>query len=373
MPDLPEVSFASYDPTAIEADLIARYEDASGRVLGQADPIRLFLQTIAAEIIQERFLLDDSAKQCLLRYARSTYLDSLGDLVGVTRLTAVASSCTLQFTLSVAPGAGNSLTIPAGTRVSKSGTQLYWATDADLVIEDLDVTGTVAATCQTAGLQSNGFAIGEITTLVDVVAGVASVTNTTAASGGSDAETDDNLRERIRLAPAAFSTAGSKDAYAFWARSTSPLISGVEVVSPSAGAVDVYVMLSTGLPDAPMLAAVEAVLSADTVRPFTDSVTAKAPTPVDFTVDITYYIRTDDLASEAEIDAAVANAVEDYIAWQTAAIGRDVNPSELISRVMAAGAKRVTVTTPVYAAVAQTEVATLDGEASVTDGGSEDE
>ena len=43
--------------------------------------------------------------------------------------------------------------------------------------------------------------------------------------------------------------------------------------------------------------------------------------------------------------------------WQKSKLGRDVNPSELIRRIMDAGAKRVVVTAPAYAVVSETQVA----------------
>jgi phage-related baseplate assembly protein len=377
MPDttplFPEISFASCDPDQIESELIAGYELASGRKLYPGDPIRLFLTTIAAAVVQERFILDDSARNNLRAYARGEYLDALGDLVGVTRLAPVASICTLQFNLAAAPGPGNTLVIPAGTRVAKAGTQYYFATDVDLVIGGASTSGTVSATCETEGAAANGFAVGEINAMVDVVAGVTGATNTTATSGGSDEEGDEGFRTRIRLAPTAFSVAGPRDAYEYWARTASAQIVDVSVVTPSPGNVDVYVLLTGGaLPEPGMLDLVTETLSADNVRPLTDNVTAKAPTTVNFTVNITYYIRRDDTARAAEIQAAVSAAVADYTAWQISEIGRDVNPSELIERVMAAGAKRVAVTSPTYAAISDVQVAVLSGAASVTYGGIED-
>ncbi len=41
------------------------------------------------------------------------------------------------------------------------------------------------------------------------------------------------------------------------------------------------------------------------------------------------------------IQTAVQAAVNDYVAWQQAKIGRDINPDELIKRVRDAGAGRI--------------------------------
>ena len=89
-------------------------------------------------------------------------------------------------------------------------------------------------------------------------------------------------------------------------------------------------------------------------------------------VNLTYYINRSDSARAVAIQAAVAQAVEEYKTWQRT-IGRDVNPSQLAAMVMEAGAKRVTVTAPTFAAVAATKVAALTGSATVTYGGLEDD
>jgi phage-related baseplate assembly protein len=266
------------------------------------------------------------------------------------------------------------VTIPAGTRVAKAGTQIYFATDGVLVISDDATTGSAGATCLTNGISGNDFQVGEVSAQVDVIAGVSAVANTDITAHGSDIEDDEHLRARIRLAPTAFSCAGSRDSYEFWARSASPLIADVSVVSPTPGQVDVYALLANGeVPDAGMLTAIEAIISEKTVRPLTDNVTAKAPDPITFSVEVTYYVNSNDAARAADIEAAVGAAVTAYVAWQISAIGRDVNPSQLTALMMTAGAKRVDITTPAYAAVADTEVAAVDGEVELTYGGLEDE
>ena len=77
--DLPEVSFVQTDPESIKAEIISRYEAAAGRTLATADPIRIFLLSVAAEIIQQRVLLHMAAQNNLLSYAPGEYLDGPGD------------------------------------------------------------------------------------------------------------------------------------------------------------------------------------------------------------------------------------------------------------------------------------------------------
>lgn len=86
--------------------------------------------------------------------------------------------------------------------------------------------------------------------------------------------------------------------------------------------------------------------------------------------------------SAAATEAAVAAAVEEYKAWQSARIGRDINPSKLYQLLMATGVKRLEIRAPVFqkvtdgrkvqGVVTPTQVAQLQSE-SVLNGGYEDE
>ena len=68
----------------------------------------------------------------------------------------------------------------------------------------------------------------------------------------------------------------------------------------------------------------------------------------------------------------MAAAVEQYKTWQRA-IGRDINPSQLVRMVMDAGAKRGTGTAPTTPAVDATKVSALQGDAVISYGGLEDD
>ena len=125
--NLPAISFVETDTGNIETNMITMYEAITGRTLAQGDPIRLYLLSVAAIIVQQRVLIDYSAKMNLLAYSEGNYLDHIGILVGVTRLTAAPAITTLRFTLStVQPQA---VTIPAGTRATTENGFVF-ATDA---------------------------------------------------------------------------------------------------------------------------------------------------------------------------------------------------------------------------------------------------
>lgn len=289
----------------------------------------------------------------------------------MTRNPAAAATTTLRFTLSAERDTATG--IPQGTRVSTAGS-IYFATDMYAEIPAGSTTVDVPATCTVAGTDGNGLAIGELATIVDPIPYVASVSNTTATEGGAEIESDADLAERVFLAPGAYSTAGPEDGYIYHAKAYSPAVGDVEATSDQeAGTVDiVFIMADGSTPGEEMIEGMEGYLQGKTIRPMTDLVRVAAPEEVQYTINLTYYINRSDSAKAVTIQAAVAQAMEDYKVWQRA-IGRDINPSKLVAMVMEAGAKRVTMTAPTYTAVAATKVSALQGEAIVTYGGLEDD
>lgn len=367
--NLPDVLFAEKDADVITEDIIKIYENTAGVTLYPGDPVRLFLETIAYAISFQRELINYTGKMNLLAYASDEYLDHLGAFVGVTRLPAQAATSTVRFTLSEAQD-GNTI-IPQGTRVS-SGDEPYFTVDEDNEIVAGDLYADVAVTCLDAGRTGNGYIAGQINTLVDPLEYIQTIANTTTSAGGSDVESDDNFRERIQLAPESFSVAGPKGAYVFWTRTANQSITSVAVHSPTPGGVDVYPLLAGGqIPDSEILDAVAAVLNDEKVRPLTDDVNVYAPSTSDYVLNVTYYIERSMSTAAASIQSAVTAAVSDWVAWQRAELGRDLNPSELIHRMVAAGAKRVVVTSPSYAEIDYNEIAVPTSQ-TVTFGGLED-
>lgn len=84
-----------------------------------------------------------------------------------------------------------------------------------------------------------------------------------------------------------------------------------------------------------------------------------------------FYIDANNASRATAIREAVQQAVDDYTAWQRAKLGRDINPSELIHRIIQAGAKRVELQEPAFTKILASQVA---GERTVnlTLGGLED-
>lgn len=409
--NLPDIEFCSADTDSVEQAVITTYEgivstDDTPVTLYPGDPVRLFLEALAAIIIQQRNLINYTGQQNLLKYAAGDFLDHLGTFTRTDRLAAAAATATVRFSMDAA--LGFDVVIPAGTRVSPDG-QLVFETTAEGTVSEGDTYADITVQCQTAGDIGNGFVAGQITRMVDPVGYITSVSNTTTSSGGADEELDDRYRQRIHTVPESFSVAGPSGAYEHWAKSahqdisdvavyrTSPLddltegqletiliMAGIDYAGMdrdekqvavatwlSSAVVNVCPLLSDGeIPDTEMLDLVEAIVDDRSIRPLTDQVLVVAPDPVSYDIDLTYYISDDNRLSVSDIQAAVSTAVDEYRAWQRAALGRDINPGQLIHMVIAAGAYRVDLTSPVYTALAVNEVAGA-GTVSLTYGGLE--
>lgn len=375
---LPDISFID-DITLddIKAKMITDYQDKFKEITGQAvtlkegEPITLMLYACAVQIFQMYLNVDKAGKMNFLKYAYGDFLDNLGALKGVSRQDAGPASCTVRFTLSAARP--TVVSIPQGTRVTTQEAEIYFATDQYAEIPIGDTYVDVICTALTAGETGNKYDVGDIDVIVDPIAYVASCTNLTAASGGLEREDDESLADRIYLAPANYSVAGPEAAYIYFTKVAYPGVEDVRVTSPEECEVDIRVTGPGGtLLSDEILQRIEDYINSAEVKPMTDRVTVGSPDIVNYNIEFTYYINKSDIASAPGIQQGVQNAVQEYIAWQAGKIGRDIEPNKLIEFVMAAGAKRVTVTYPVFTVTGNIAVPKV-GTQTVTYGGLEDD
>lgn len=372
----PDIDFVETDTETIESSLIALYESLVQQVPGRerykvypASPERLFISWIASVIVQQRVLINETAKKNVPRYADGEYLDSLAELFkDLERLPASPASAVFRFYISEAQQ--QSIIIPAGTRVSFDGTIMF-ATKENLEIKAGSLYGDIEGECTTPGTIGNNLAAGQVKDLVDIYDYYQKAENITATSGGAEEEDDASYYERMRESMESFSTAGPMNGYIYFTKSVSAAVADVVATSPTPGVVDVRVLLQDGQQATEaVIKEIEEALNADDVRPLTDTVTVSVPETVSFDVDVTFYIAQPNAASATVIEAAARQAVKDYISWQTSKIGRDINPSYLTAKLMEAGVKRAEVRKPEYTAVEEIKVAVL-GEETVLNGGIE--
>lgn len=379
----PEIKFVDTDTETLVNSLITSYEKFTGRTLYPADPARLFILWIADIIIQEREIINESAKQNVPRYAEGDYLDSLAEIFKDTeRLQAQPAQTVLRFYISALQPSAQ--TVPKGTRATIDG-EITFETIEAATIKPGEWYTDIAAKCITTeinpntgkevtiGERGNGFIPGQISEIVDLFPFFEKVENITTTNGGANRESDKAFYERLRDSMESFSTAGPYGAYVYWAKTASAKITDVKPTSPEPGVVDIRVLLENGeIPDAQMIQLVKDTVTADKVRPFTDYVEVSAPDIIKYNIDVTYYIPAPSENSSLIIQQNVTKALNDYKKWQSEKMGRDINPSKLGELLMNAGIKRVEIKSPVFTQIEDNAVAILNSE-TVIYGGVEDE
>ncbi|MCI7097542.1 MAG: baseplate J/gp47 family protein [Lachnospiraceae bacterium] len=374
--NLPEVSFI--DNMTLDAvqekmldDYKKKYNELTGKTcsLKRADPTALILYACSVQIYQALLYVDRAGKQDLLKYAYGDYLDNLAALKGISREPAKPAAVMVRFTLSeVRP---YTIPIPAGTRITNG--DIYFATDRYAEILPGQQNIDISCTCLIAGTDGNGLLEGELNILVDPVPYVANVQNIEYSSGGTDVEADEDLAYRVYIAPSSYSVAGPEQAYMYWVKTYNASILDIRVDSENPTEVQIQIIMENGeLPNASLVQGLQEYLSGQNIRPLTDKVMVSAPGVTEYDMELEFFINVSDKAKAMSIQAQVDTAILEYEIWQKSKIGRDINPSELIKRIVAAGAKRAVVNKPDFQIISKSNVAVLRNK-TVSYGGIEDD
>ena len=374
-----DINFIEVDAGEIYNMIITALETKVSEPLYPGDERRLFGEAVAAVMVGVFNKLNDDARQSLLRYARGTVLDAIGERVDTPRLEPNKASTVLRFSMSQA--LGQNVVIPAGTRATPDST-LYFATSRPAVLPAGETHVDVDAEATEGGGAYNGYRPGTVSTLVDLVPYVNRVQNIDTTHGGDDGEPyteegDDAYRERIRLASARFSTAGPEAAYKYYALSADPGIRDVRIISDqAAGTVSIVTLMEDGGgPSEDVAARVLEAANDATVRPLGDKVTVEAPTFQEYDLELKYYVTQETEAAAIQTIEGLGGALDQFVGWQGGSIGRDINPDKLRALVLCpnwesetplAGALRVDVVAPSYAVLDERSVARYSGQAKVT-------
>jgi phage-related baseplate assembly protein len=337
-----EVAPSFFDTNAftIRDNMIAFYESATGRTLQPAE-VEIFL--FGAFAYRETVFRSDAnnaALQNLAPFSNFPVLDFLAKNVGIIqRNPATAAKCTITFTLNTGHG---DIVIEAGTRISHpDGSPIFSVIEDTLVLSGVD---TVDVECEATdtGTFANGYAIGTINVLLDVFTDFDSCSNATATSGGSEEETDEQLRERIYVAPESFAACGPVDAYKFFALSAHPTIIDVKVEGPEpgkayppAGTVAIYPLTATVPTPQVVLDAVTAACTGESRIPATDTVAVIAPTAVNYSIvaSLTLYKGADDTLILSQINDALTTFTQD----KAKKLGLDIVKKQVESLMMLEG------------------------------------
>lgn len=324
--------FVDVDPLVIAQEMKTYYETQLGKSIQPADIEQLLINGFAYRESILRNQINSTAVQNLVTFSSAPVLDYLGYFVGVTRIPAAAAACQISLSFT-----GNTIptVIPEGTRIASQDGKVFFRTVEAVTIAANQSSATVEAICETEGIDGNGYNPGEISVIQDPQPYLVSAVNTDITTGGALAESDDQLRERIQLAPAQFSNAGSVEGYKFWALTANPSIIdvGVPRVPAVPGTVMVWPLIASGdVTPSEILTAVFDILNADKIRPTTDTVVVQSPTRINYSLDIRLTLFTD--APQDETVQIVTQNANDFVLEKRQKLGRDIIGAQLIAALM---------------------------------------
>lgn len=119
-----ELKFIETTDETIYTDILEELENGVGEPLYPGDERRIFGDTMAKVIVTVYNTVNDACRQKMLRYARGTVLDALGENRDVIRLDPTYATTTLRFTVTEA--VGSNIIIPAGLRVTGDFVHYLW-------------------------------------------------------------------------------------------------------------------------------------------------------------------------------------------------------------------------------------------------------
>ena len=330
--DNTELHYLTYDPEAIWEAMIITYVNEGGDILYPGDEKEILLRTVQSIVTQVFAATDNALRMQTLRYALGEYLDVLGEMRDCIRIAAQAATASVTFTFTES---GQSKVICAGTAMTADG-EYFYTTAQDFTQTGYAQTAIVKVICSQKGSAGNGLIAGTQMQLAITNPAVQSVFVTTSAAGGNNEEDDEAYRARIRLHGLTSVTTGPSAQYESKAKNVSSEILDAKAVNTSAGNVGVYLILESDTGAETILQSVRDALSAEDVRPLTDTVTVSEAEELTYTLNAQYSAE-----EGSDITAALAEAMEEYKKWQDNAIGRAFNPDHLMASFYQAGATRV--------------------------------
>lgn len=352
-----DFNYIDYDPVEIRKKLEEAYIEIVGSKIGKGDPMSDFLDYVAYINSMIYSKINYTGKMNLLRFATGEYVDALGELIGEVRSPAKKALTTIKYKFSKA--FQSVVIIPKGHKTEALG--VYFETISATQLEIGQTEVDIKCECTLTGEIGNGFEVGEIKTIVDGIPYLESVINITPSQGGAEEEEDESLKEKIRMNPTARSVAGPAASYEYHAKKSHQDVIDVFVTSEvGSGIVKVYPLLKHGeIPGQDILNSIQADLSDKSIKPLTDQVQTLVPIKKQYDINLKYFIIDDVSIDKEATKRNIEKAVDEYIEWQHSKLGRDVNPSKLITLMGNAGAKRVEITSPSFSKLERTHIAKI--------------
>ena len=188
----------------------SKYPDAQITDFNEGSQIRNLLESISTDIYHLEFQDNSLLRQAFITTATGYYLDLFGEEYGIIRNAALQAQGDVTFSISSA--VTYPITIPQNTRITNTETGLFYDTWTSVEIP----VGTTSVTCPVRSLitgeNTNIPAGSSFVFYNENLLSEVSISNAAAFTGGRDAESDEDYRERLLEAKTSDGF-GSKDYY----------------------------------------------------------------------------------------------------------------------------------------------------------------
>jgi phage-related baseplate assembly protein len=325
-------------------------------VPNESDEIMPLIETYAYRELMLRNFFNAQMANSFWQTATGEDLDFIAEFFWVRRL--VGSKPTAQVTFELNTVLAYAYVIEAGTELLNDDGTVSLVL-SDITIPAGSVQGSGVSELQVMTEQSDATVSGVLVPNPYL----SKVTQTTGYAGGSDTESDYELRERIKLSYEEQTTAGSISAYKAYALSSDERLDDVAVLSPEPGIVDVVLHSIDGV-DTAMLSRVNAALSADTARPLCDTVQVRAAAVS--TYDVTAVLTIDPLSDEESTLSAAIDRLNERVSGIL--IGQSVTTSAIIAALSVEGVDDVTLSSPAATVSVASDGVAVCGNINVTVG-----
>ena len=309
----------------IKADFISRSGISRIREPGVISSI---IYAFANEIEKLNTNLEESIDQGYSDTATGEYLDRIAALIGCVRIQGVKASGVVRLSAENVPA--SDIYIPEGTRVATAtgigGPKFVFLTVTDTVLLAGNTYVDVVVQAENVGSDYN-VAAGSVIIIESVIQGINYCSNLEAMTGGTDTETDSQLRSRIPLYLSGLKR-GTKESLESAARSVSGIIDALVTDGDTAGTATVIVSGEGGNVTDQMLDDVEEIC--EEYKGAGIQLAVSAATNVD--VDCTFNIYLMPEAVGETVKASAENAVKDYL--DGLRIGETAKLSQVISLIM---------------------------------------
>ena len=318
------MTFTPRTQEQIRRDMVTYTTSNSNQItdFNEGSNIRVMYDSISS-------VIEDIYFEVLLNWV-SDLRTALQTSLGFARKVGVRASGNVVF--SAVTATSSDINIPIGTIVETSDGTRYATTEAGIISAGQTTSGNVPIRAESVGISGNVGA-GEVTVLVSSIAGVLSVNNAGAITGGVDVESDEDYNNRFGVYIRGL-TRSTNSGITAGVLSVSGVSNTLVFNESVPGHVTIFIADNNGIADQALISSVRTLIEGDGsasnpgYRPAGILFNYRSTVVVDINLNITaYYTPGSDSSMGSELRTRVNTVVDSYI--NSLDIGVDVVLSQI--------------------------------------------